>query len=280
MSDRAGGTTDALADSTIHQKWVNTYRTADMQAFYGMAFDEIVRRLQPPPGATILDAGCGSCAKSVLLAARGFRVVAADFSASALEMARETVRAQGYDDRITLQREDLTALSFPDGTFQYILCWGVLMHIPDLQRAFSELTRVLAPGGVLVISEGNMYSIQAVLLRWLKRILGRERAEVTKTRAGIEYREVTDQGGLVTRQTNMAWFVAEGHRLGVDLTARIAGQFTELYVAVPWPAARRMIHAINSVWFRYVGFAKPAFGNILMFKKRPSTGSFGAGNAA
>lgn len=280
MTDRGGGTADALANATIHQKWVNTYRTAEMQAFYAMAFDEIAKRLNAPPDATILDAGCGSCAKSVLLAGRGFRVVATDFSASALDLAKDTVRAQGFEDRITLQREDLTALSFPDGTFQYILCWGVLMHIPDLQRAFSELARVLAPGGLLVISEGNMFSVQAVLLRWLKRMLGRERAEVRRTSAGIEYREVTDQGGLVTRQTDMAWFVEEGDRFGLDLTDRIAGQFTELYVAVPWPAAKRLIHALNSAWFRYVGFAKPAFGNILMFKKRPSTGSSGARNAA
>jgi ubiquinone/menaquinone biosynthesis C-methylase UbiE len=280
MTDRGGGTPDALANATIHHKWVNTYRTAEMQTFYAMAFDEIAKRLEAPRDATILDAGCGSCAKSVLLAARGFRVVATDFSASALELAKETVRAQGFEDRITLQREDLTALSFPDGTFQYVLCWGVLMHIPDLQRALSELVRVLAPGGVLVISEGNMFSVQAVLLRWLKRMLGRERAEVTKTSAGIEYRAVTDQGGLVTRQMDMAWLVGEGKRLGLALNARIAGQFSELYVAVPWRAAKRFIHMVNSVWFRYVGLAGPAFGNILIFEKRSDGGRPGARHAA
>lgn len=268
MSDPIQVAADALADSEIHRKWVNIYRTAEMQAFYELAFDEIAKRLNARPGSMILDAGCGTCAKSVLLAARGFRVMGTDFSESVLELAKETVRTRGYDGRITLQCEDLTALSFPNGAFRYVLCWGVLMHVPEVQRALSELARVLAPGGVLIISEGNMFSAQAVALRWLKRLLRRERAHVTRTSAGIEYREQTDQGGLMTRQTDMTWLVAECEPLGLDLQARIAGQFTELYVAVPWRSARALIHAVNSVWFRYIGLAGPAFGNILMFEKR------------
>lgn len=69
----------AMGGADIHGKWVSMYRTSEAQAFYEMAFDEITRRLGAPRDAVILDAGCGSCAKSVLLAQRGFRVVGADF---------------------------------------------------------------------------------------------------------------------------------------------------------------------------------------------------------
>ncbi len=267
MSEPSKIAPDPLANSAIHRKWVTTYRTAETQAFYEMAFDLIAKRLSAPPGSMILDAGCGSCAKSVLLAARGFRVTATDFSPSALELAADTVRARGFEDRITLQREDLLSLSFPDGAFRYILCWGVLMHIPDLQRALAELTRVLAPGGVLVVSEGNMFSIQAVALRWLKRLLGRERAKVVRAAGGIEYREKTSQGTLMTRQMDIAWFIAECERLGLRLRTRVSGQFTELYAAVPWRPLKRLIHAFNQVWFRYFGLARPAFGNIIILEK-------------
>lgn len=258
---------DAHSDSAIHQKWVANYRTAEMQAFYDMAFDMIAERLGAPTGSMILDAGCGSCAKSVLLAARGFRVTASDYSANALELAAETVRARGFEDRITLQREDLLGLSFPDRAFQYVLCWGVLMHIPDLQRALAELARVLAPGGMLVLSEGNMYSIQAVTMRWLKSLLGRERATVVRVAGGIEYTEKTSRGTLLTRQTDIPWLIAECERLGLRLKARGPGQFTELYVAVPWRPLKRLIHTFNKVWFRYFRLAGPAFGNILVLEK-------------
>ena len=90
MSDATARTSDAHADSAIHQKWVANYRTPDMQAFYEMAFDMIARHLNAPVDSTILDAGCGTCAKSVLLAARGFRVTASDYSSSALELAADT----------------------------------------------------------------------------------------------------------------------------------------------------------------------------------------------
>lgn len=267
MNELSKASNDAHDDAAIHQKWVANYRTAEMQAFYDMAFDRIAEHLQAPPRSMILDAGCGSCAKSVLLAARGFHVTACDYSSDALALAKETVQVQGYADRITLQQEDLTGLSFSNGSFQYVLCWGVLMHIPDLQRALSELARVVRPGGMLVLSEGNMFSIQALTMRWLKKVLGRERAQVARVPGGIEYVEKTSQGTLLTRQTDMRWLIAECERLGMRLKARESGQFTELYVAVPWRPLKQLIHAFNKLWFRHIRLAGPAFGNILIFEK-------------
>lgn len=123
---------DAHSGEAIHQKWVANYRTPEMQAFYDRAFDKIAKLLDAPPDSMILDAGCGSCAKAVLLASKGFHVTAVDYSANALRLAEETVGIHGFGDRITLQQENLLRLSFSDDSFQYVLCWGVLMHIPDL----------------------------------------------------------------------------------------------------------------------------------------------------
>jgi SAM-dependent methyltransferase len=203
----------------------------------------------------------------VLLAQRGFRVMGTDFSTSALELAAETTKAHGVTDRITLRREDLLGLSFKDGAFDYAICWGVLMHVPDVQRALQELARVLAPGGRLVLSEGNMYSLQAVALRALRRILRRGRALVVRTPAGLEAHEETSTGTLLTRETDMAWLVTEARRLGLRLESRIAGQFTELYAIVPWQPVKSLIHNVNRFWFRYVQLAGPAFANILIFEK-------------
>jgi ubiquinone/menaquinone biosynthesis C-methylase UbiE len=257
-----------MADVNIHSKWAATYRTAETQAFYEMAFDEITRRLAAPPDAVILDAGCGSCAKSVLLAARGFQVVGMDFSADALALAGETMRRHGVEQRITLREGDLLNMPFEDGQFSYAISWGVLMHVPDVQRALAELARVLKPGGVLVTSEANMYSLQAIGMRWLKRLLGRGRGRVVRTPAGLVCHEQTEHGELVTRETDIAWYAAELNRLGLDVTARLSGQFTELYVVTPWRPIRRAIHAWNHFWFSAVGLAQPAVANIVIARKR------------
>lgn len=258
---------DAMAGSAIHEKWVSTYRTAEAAQFYEMAFDEVVRQLDAPPGSVVLDAGCGSCAKSVLLAARGLRVVGTDFSADALALAAELLRERNLQDQITLRQGDLMKLPFADGEFKYIVCWGVLIHVPDSTQALSELARVLAPGGTLVVSEANMYSMQAVGMRWARRLTGRRRDGVTRTPAGIETREPTGQGTLLTRLSDVRWFVSQCERRGLRLRRRLPGQFTELYSLAPGQMLKRWIHGWNAFWFRRVRSAGPAFGNILVFDK-------------
>ena len=113
-----------------------------------------------------------------------------------------------------------------------------------------------------------MYAVQSVGLRWLKRLLGKGRGRVERTPAGLVSHEVTPQGELVTRQTDMKWLEAECGRLGLRLTTRMAGQFTELYALLPWAPLRRLVHAVNDVWFRYVRLPGPAFANILIFEKK------------
>jgi SAM-dependent methyltransferase len=46
---------------------------------------------------------------------------------------------------------DVTAISEPSGSFDLVICNHVLEHVPDVDRALSELARVLRPGGVAVL---------------------------------------------------------------------------------------------------------------------------------
>jgi SAM-dependent methyltransferase len=257
-----------LARPDVHRQWSSGYRTADNESFFERAFDYVVGVLDPPAGATFLDVGCGSCAHSVRLARRGFNVRAVDFSESALGMAAEHLKKQGLEDKITLGRETLMGLTFPDESFDYALCWGVLMHVPDVGRAVAELSRVLRPGGRLVVSEGNMNSLEAASLRRLKRALGREKAEVKETPAGVEYWKERAGGALVTRQANVGWLVGQFESHGLALTRRVAGQFSEGYTMVSAPALKRLVHGFNDFWFRRVRSPGLAFGNLLFFEKR------------
>ena len=256
-----------LAKPDVHQQWASGYRTADNERFYEAAFDLIAEVLRPPAGATVLDVGCGSCAHSVRLARRGFRVRAVDFSESALGMAAEHLRAQGLEDKITLGRENILQLSFPDESFDYVVCWGVMMHIPEVERAVAELARVVRPGGFLVVSEGNARSFEAVALRGLKRLLGKERAEVKRTPAGMEFWKTSGDEALVTRQADVDWLARSFGERGLRVVRRASGQFSEGYAMTSSRPLKRLIHGLNNFWFRRVRAASLAYGNILFFQK-------------
>ena len=58
----------------------------------------------------------------------------------------------GQRDRNGIRNEDLTRLSFGDGTFDFILSFDVLEHIPDYRKALSECCRSLKPGGAFLFS--------------------------------------------------------------------------------------------------------------------------------
>lgn len=257
-----------LQKPDIHQQWIDSYLTAETTGFYEEAFDYITSVLNAPRNATILDAGCGNGAHSDRLAKRGFSVLAIDFSENILKTAELNLKSGGLTDNIKLQRENLISLSFPDRTFDYILCWGVLMHIPDVEKAISELDRVLKKGGFLVISEVNMFSVQSTFVRSFKRLLGKEKATVIKAAAGLEHWKLTPFGKLVTRQTNIGWLKENFNSRGFTIKKHVSGQFTELYTKVSSRLLRKLIHGFNHLWFKYVKIPCFAFGNILILQKK------------
>ncbi len=256
-----------LAKPDIHRQWYAS-RVDENESFFDEAFDYIVRVLKPPPNSVFLDVGCGICDHAIRLANRGFLVKAVDFSEYVLKEAEARIKAQGLETKIGIQREDILALSFEDKTFNYILCWGVLMHIPDLEKAIEELTRVLKPLGTLVISEGNMYSLQSMTLRNLIRFLGKEKDDVKKTPAGVERYTITSAGLLLVRHANIQWLMKKFNSNRLTVRKHIAGQFTEIGTVASSRLLRNLVHGFNKFWFRYIKMPHLAFGNILILQKK------------
>lgn len=263
----SAATKSTLEKAPVHDSWVSGFRTAQNEAFFGMALDRVIETCGARPGDGFLDAGCGSGTKSLLLASRGMQVTGADFSDYVLEKARCAARESGLADRVSFCKEDLLALGFADGQFPNVLCWGVVMHIPDFDRALDELTRVVQPGGALILSEGNAYSLQSVLLRGIKRLLGRQRAEIVRDEIGLQFWENTSSGRLMTRQTDIPALVRAVERRGLRLERRFAGQFSELYMLFNSPLLQRLLHAANAFWFSRIRTGRLAYGNLLVFRK-------------
>jgi 2-polyprenyl-3-methyl-5-hydroxy-6-metoxy-1,4-benzoquinol methylase len=257
-----------LASEGIHRAWADSFRTADNEAFFELAFEHIVRALGAPKGATLLDAGCGSGRHSIRLARRGFDVTGIDFSDFVLEAAKRSAEELGLREHAKFQRQDLLELTFPDEAFDYVLCWGVLMHVPAVEKAISELCRVLKRGGSIIISEVNAKGVEVVAQRLLRPWLGSGNVTTRRTEAGLEAWAKTPSGELLSRKTDIRWLVERFGAHGMELVQRKSGQFTESYTRLRSKYARLLVHGVNDFWFRHINLPSLACGNILIMKKR------------
>ena len=103
-----------------------------------------VARLNLPPGARILDAGCGSGRVLDELAQFG-QVAGVDASPVAVTAAHR----RGHVD-VSLARVE--ELPFGDESFHLVTCLDVIEHTRDDTRALGELLRVTRPGGYLLVT--------------------------------------------------------------------------------------------------------------------------------
>ena len=104
----------------------------------------------------VLDAGCGTAYGSRLLAEGGAReVIGVDLAHAVLEMAMP-----GLPESVRLQAGDLRKLEFDDNRFELVVCFEVIEYVDEPLAVLDELVRVLAPGGLLLVSIPNRDAYQ------------------------------------------------------------------------------------------------------------------------
>ncbi|MGW2251068.1 class I SAM-dependent methyltransferase [Kitasatospora sp. NPDC001660] len=106
-------------------------------------YHRLLLRFLPPGARRALDVGCGTGAFARRLARRGVDVDAVDRDASVIAAARRD------GERVNFRQADITGISLPPGTYDYVSCLASLHHLPlDTLRTLRD---ALAPGGVLVV---------------------------------------------------------------------------------------------------------------------------------
>lgn len=106
-------------------------------------------------GDYILDVGCGPGYFALALAGSGVHVIGIDFSEEMILKARSNACEYGSDARFIVM--DAQNMTLPDSSFDHVVSRNVFWNLTRPEDAYSEIFRVLKPGGSAGIMDGNFY---------------------------------------------------------------------------------------------------------------------------
>jgi len=212
--------------SSIHDGWESVYRGNPRQDRLNDALmDRIVAEVGAPPDGLFLDAGCGVGDQAIRIAKRGYRCMGVDISSTILADARRRVDELHLDDRVSFSCQGLEDLGF-DAVFDAVHCRGVLMHIPDWERALASLCRAVKPGGALVIVETNTQGLELALVK-LVRTVQHRKSEMRETPGGVEFWSTHNDEPFVVRVTRQSRIVELMRDNGVRAERRLPTEFID-----------------------------------------------------
>lgn len=121
-------------------------------AFFEPFANDIAARLSGQRAMNVLEVACGTGIVTRRLRdnlAPEAQIVATDLNPGMFAFAQGKFRA---NENVKWQQADATALPFPDGSFDAVVCQFGLMFVPDKQAAMRECHRVLTFGGVFLFN--------------------------------------------------------------------------------------------------------------------------------
>jgi len=140
--------------------WDASAATFDDEADHGLrdpdvraAWADLLLPVMPAAPARVLDLGCGTGSLAVLLAQAGHEVTGIDTSAQMLALARAKAAAAGVG--VDLAHGDAADPPLRPSSVDVVLCRHVLWSLDDRDAVLANWTRLLRPGGRLVLVEGN-----------------------------------------------------------------------------------------------------------------------------
>ncbi|GHI18117.1 methyltransferase [Streptomyces lavendulae subsp. lavendulae] len=121
--------------------------------------EQIAQRFPVGQRLRVLDVGMGQGTQALRLARAGHMVTGLEQDPDMLAVAREALAVEpaGIRDRVKLLEGDgrETGAHFLPGSFDVVLCHGVLMYVPEPDAMLAGLARMLAPGGLLSLLVRN-----------------------------------------------------------------------------------------------------------------------------
>jgi ubiquinone/menaquinone biosynthesis C-methylase UbiE len=204
---------DALKRSNINLDALTPRDLAPIDEFHlggRAATEHVIGLLDPPVGASVLDVGSGLGGVARYLAAeRKCRATGIDITPEYVHVAEILTDMTGLADKVRFHIGSALDLPWPAANFDAAVTIHVAMNIADRPRLYSEIARVIRPGGIFAIydvmkgpKEGMLFPVP-----WS------ETAETSFLVTPMEMRTLLGQAGFeITHEEDRREVAVEHHR--------------------------------------------------------------------
>ncbi|MFI9841277.1 SAM-dependent methyltransferase [Nonomuraea sp. NPDC051941] len=134
--------------------WTGPDDDSDFEQASDRFTDIMIGKVGARAGDRVLDCGCGPGKPGVQLAkATGAEVIGISISTGDVELANARARAEGLQDRVRFRHANMLEMPFEDDSFDHVMAFESIVHIPDRAAVLKEIARVLKPGGRVALTD-------------------------------------------------------------------------------------------------------------------------------
>jgi ubiquinone/menaquinone biosynthesis C-methylase UbiE len=126
--------------------------------WYQLIFEMLRSTTTDLNGKVVIEVGCGLGGFLLKISKDGGEVVGLDISPKAIHIVKDLAKQFGLRDQVNLVVGDAQFLPFKEDSGDALVCSETLEHVPDYEKAFSELVRVTKRSGYLCLTVPNFLS--------------------------------------------------------------------------------------------------------------------------
>ena len=153
--------TDKL-DAALLKVIVTRLETRGKHPLFEKMLKDYLEAMQIDTAEAVLDLGCGTgVAARAIARRRGFsgRVLGIDLSPTLAQTAAQLAAAEGLDSRVEFRPGDSRKLDLADGAYDALVAHTLLSHVDDPLAVVREAARLVRPGGMIGIFDGDYASM-------------------------------------------------------------------------------------------------------------------------
>ncbi len=153
--------TDTLNDNLLNVV-ANRLEARGKHPFFNQMLNEYLDIMDIDSAQSVLDLGCGTGVAARAIARRsGFKgkVLGIDISAFLAKLAAQLAKEEGYEDSLSFKAGDSRSLELADSSFDAVVLHTLVSHLDNPLAALLEAARVVKPGGMIGIFDGDYASL-------------------------------------------------------------------------------------------------------------------------